>query len=102
MRRQRRGLHTGASGPQAPPDERFTHEGHNLHADTVARPALPLPGLFGVALAKEAAAITPNQARKAGIPPEMVAAMSARKPGTPELTSISTTDAQRVFGKQGA
>jgi len=67
-----------------------------------ASEVMALGDLFGVALAKEAAAVTPNQARKAGIPPEMVAAMSARKPGTPKLTSISTTDAQRVFGKQGA
>ena len=59
--------------------------------------ALVLGDLCGVTLAKPGA-ITPAQARKAGVPADLVAAYAARKPGTAKLIQISTDDARRAFG----
>ena len=58
---------------------------------------LMLGDLCGVTLAKPGA-ITPAQARKAGVPADLVAAYAARKPGTAKLIQISTDDARRAFG----
>lgn len=58
---------------------------------------LTLGTLYGAVLSKPGA-ITPAQARKAGVPAEVVAAYAARKPGSAKLVQISTDDARRAFG----
>lgn len=62
---------------------------------------LALGGMMGVDLAKPAAAITPGQARKAGIPAEVVAAYASRPAGAAKLVDDDGSLARRVF-TQGA
>jgi hypothetical protein len=57
---------------------------------------LAMGELFGVKLAKPDA-ITPAQARKAGMAADVVAQYSARKTGAAKLVPISTTAARKAF-----
>lgn len=58
---------------------------------------LALGSMLGVDLAKPPAAITPVQARKAGIPAEVVAAYAARPTGAARLTPDDGSLARRIF-----
>lgn len=61
---------------------------------------LAMGQMYGLSLAKPIEPITPTQAEKKGVPPEIVAMFSTRKPGAAKLVQVSTSDAQRVFGGQ--
>jgi hypothetical protein len=61
---------------------------------------LALGQMYGASLAKELEPITPAQARKKGVPAEIIKLFSTRKPGNAKLVRVSTTDARRVFGGQ--
>lgn len=58
---------------------------------------LQLGDLMGVDLKKPTAAITPAQARKAGLTKEVVAGFAARPPGGVKLTQIDLKEARKVF-----
>ena len=54
--------------------------------------------LMGVNIRKPAAAMTPNQARKAGLDGGVTAAYSKRFPGARKLVRVDSTSAERAFG----
>ena len=62
---------------------------------------LAMGELFGQHLQKPAAPITPAQARKVGVPDEILAAYSARPAGTMKLAPVSGIQARKTF-TQGA
>lgn len=69
-----------------------------------ARPTeevLALGDALGVPLGKPVAAITPNQARSAGLDSDLVAAFSRRKPGSIKLVADDGAEARRVFASTG-
>ena len=55
--------------------------------------------MLGVDLAKPPEALTPNQARAAGVPADVVAAFATRPAGALKLKPDDGTDARRVFSK---
>lgn len=58
---------------------------------------LTLGTLMGVDLAKPAAPITPGQARKAGLPDDVVASYATRPPGSFKLVPFNTINTKRIF-----
>lgn len=58
---------------------------------------LALGDMVGKSLAKPSAPITPAQAKKAGLAPELVDAYSARPPGTAKLTPATDDTARKIF-----
>ena len=56
--------------------------------------------LLGVSLAKSVDVITPAQARKAGMKPELAAFYTERKPGAAKLVQSDLSAARRAFGRQ--
>ena len=61
---------------------------------------LELGNLMGVPVARPVEPVTPNQARKAGLDPELVAAFAHRPPAGVKLVPDDGSQAARVFGKQ--
>ena len=58
---------------------------------------LALGGLYGVQLAKPADAITPAQARKAGVPADVIAKIVDRRPGSAKLVPINPAAAEKAL-----
>ena len=54
--------------------------------------------LYGVELAKPAAAITPRQAVKAGLPEDVVTKLAGRVPGAMKLIADNEDEARKIFG----
>lgn len=54
--------------------------------------------MYGLQLSKPPEPITPNQARKAGLPEEVLKGMAARERTAPKLTLSDESDARRIFG----
>jgi hypothetical protein len=59
---------------------------------------LMLGTLLGVSLAGDVKALTPNQARQAGLDPAVVASYSERRPGAARLAAVDLAAARRAFG----
>jgi len=69
--------------------------------ETWSRPVeeiIALGETLGLSLAKPGV-LTPAQARKVGVAPELVGAYSTRPAGGAKLVRVDTTDAQKVFGR---
>ena len=62
--------------------------------------AIALGRAVGVDLAKPADVVTPNQARKAGVPAELLTAFVERKSGAAKLVPLDVNRAKRAFGGQ--
>jgi len=58
---------------------------------------LALGGLFGVQLAKPVETVTPAQARKAGVPADVVAKIVNRRPGSARLVPINPAAAEKAL-----
>ena len=58
---------------------------------------LALGGLFGVQLAKPVETVTPAQARKAGVPADVVATIVNRRPGSARLVPINPAAAEKAL-----
>lgn len=58
---------------------------------------LAMGEMMGMALAKPRAAITPTQARDAGLSAEILAGFAERKAGTPKLALQDDRDARKIF-----
>lgn len=85
---------------KAVPGWTIDHPPGRVHWTAPVAEVFALGELFNIPLAKPPEPITPTQAQKAGVPAEMVRTISERKPGTPKLVPITTTDASRVFGSK--
>ena len=59
---------------------------------------IALGDMLGVKLGKDPAPLTPAQARKAGMPADVVAQYCRRKTGEAKLTPVSTVAARAAFG----
>lgn len=75
---------------------------HSPGREVWVKPAsdvIALGKLYGLSLAKAAEAITPNQARQAGLPAALTAPpYSDRKTGAAKLVQVDTAVARRAFG----
>ena len=56
--------------------------------------------MLGVDVARPLKAVTPNQAKKAGLNPDLIAAYTSTTPGALRLTPENLTQARKVFGPQ--
>lgn len=77
---------------------------HGVGRERWTRPVeeiVALGKMMGVSLSKPDMTITPAQARKAGLPAELVAAFSERPRGEAKLVMVDTSAVARVF-RQGA
>jgi len=62
------------------------------------REIITLGQMYGIDVAKPPEAITPSQAKKAGLPADVVAAYSLRPSGVMKLTVDDGSHARRIFG----
>ena len=63
-----------------------------------AEEAIALGEMFGIALAKPAEIITPKQAIKAGLSPEIVKSYSETPTGAVKLVAENSTTVRKIFG----
>ena len=77
---------------------------HGVGRETWAVPhgqIIAVADAMGVDVRKPAAAITPAQARKAGLDPDLVAGLAHRPPGEAKLERVTEERLRRVFGRVG-
>ena len=70
----------------------------NLKWSVPAEEVFNLGTLTGVSLAKPLAPITPAQAKKAGVPDDLIAKYAARENGEAKLVPVNTSRARAAFG----
>lgn len=88
------GVQTG----RAIPGWTIQHNPGRLEWSKPVAEVMALGAVLGVDLAKKPEPITPAQAKKAGIPDDVITAYAQRKSGAAKLVPIDTTQARAAFG----
>ena len=76
----------------------INHQPGRLDWIKPAEEVIALGEAMGLQLARKPDVITPSQAKKAGLPADIVAAFAERKPGAAKLVPADTTQARAAFG----